>query len=1020
MTLPASREEARARVLELVRQFEQNETEYTRAGTAYNETQARTDFITPLLEALGWDVHNTQAQPLDLREVFEEATVEVGEERLSKKPDYELRVARQRKLFVEAKKPSVRVERDRAASFQTRRYGFSASLPVSVLTNFHQLAIYDCRPAPREGDEAHVARLDLFSFRELGTRFDELYDKLSREAVFSGRFDERYGVAVTRHGEQQFDAHFLGQVRSWRERLARDIHRNSPGLGPDELSYAVQLFLSRIVFLRICEDREIENYETLKELRAEAAYTELMGLVRRADRFYDSGLFKLLDDERLGIRISDDILASIIEELYYPQSPYTFSVVEASVLGEIYELFLGEVISINADGEAVIVQRPEVRESGGVVPTPRYIVDAILERTLAPAIAGRSPQELQQFTVADTCCGSGIFLLGAYEFLLNHHLNWYVEHDRDEHIGRTIYEATGGQWRLTFQEKRRILLQSIRGVDIDPNAVEVTRFSLLLRLIEDETAAGLQAYERTARQPVLPDLSPVVRHGNSLVSHEELARFAPDADADLVRRVCPFTWEREFPAEMRQGGFDVIVGNPPYIRIQNMVAYSPEEVGLYQGAASPYTTGRNDNFDKYALFIERARTLVKPVGRVGYIVPNKFITLTAGRAVRRLLSGERLVETIVDFGAQQVFGRRAQNYTCILVLNRSGVDEVQLERVTDLARWRYGEAGGRTAIPTDRLGEEAWRIAAADAQEVFDRIRAQWTATLGSEADIFVGVQTSADAVYIISAERETADTVSFTWDNREWTLERSILRPFLHDVQLNAYTRPKPNKYIIFPYRLGGRRAELIQPAELQATYPGAWAYLSARREDLENRNITGGTAAERQFYQYGRTQSLTKFNSAKIILPVLSLEPRYAYDDQNIVVTGGGNGPFYLVRPKATSTCSLYYLLAVLCHPLSEALVRSRTSVFGGGYYSHGKQFIEGLPIPESATEERQAIEDLVERTIRATAAAEGARTPAVRAEREREAEALRLRIEQAITEAFGLSDDELAAVRAVPVPS
>jgi type I restriction-modification system DNA methylase subunit len=702
-----NKEEARDRLRTLVQQFARNEADYTRAGTAYNETQTRTDFITPLLEVLGWDVYNKQGQPLDLREVIEEATVEVGEEKQSKKPDYELRAARHRKLFVEAKKPSVRIERDRAASFQTRRYGFSASLPVSVLTNFHQLAIYDCRPAPRETDDANVTRISFFSYDEFEPRFDELYEKLSRESVYSGRFDQIYDVEITRHGTQQFDAHFLRQVRSWRERLVQDIHKNNPDLTSTELSYAVQLFLSRIVFLRICEDRDIEKYEALRGLDENAAFDELMKVVRLADKFYDSGLFHLVDDGRLGVRISDDILAAIIEELYYPQSPYTFSVVEASVLGEIYELFLGEIVLVNDAGEAQIVLKPEVRESGGVVPTPRYVVDAILRRTLAPAIAGRSPDQLRDFTVADLCCGSGIFLLGAYEFLLNHHLIWYVENDRDQHVGSKIYEVSGGQWRLTFEEKRRILLQSIRGVDIDPNAVEVARFSLLLRLIENESAAGLKAYARANRQPVLPKLDPHIRHGNSLVSHEELASFTPGTDEELVERVCPFTWDREFPEESARGGFNVIVGNPPYIRIQNMVTYSPEEVGFYQSAASPYTTAHRNNFDKYTLFIERALALVGPGARVGVIVPNKFMTLTAGKSVRQLLSAGRLVEEIVHFGAQQVFGPGAQNYTCILVLSIDGADEVRLEKVTDLARWRYGEPG--KWLPSQPIGSVKMR-----------------------------------------------------------------------------------------------------------------------------------------------------------------------------------------------------------------------------------------------------------------------------------------------------------------------
>jgi hypothetical protein len=240
MTDETTKEAARKQVVELVERFKRNEADHLRA--TYNETQARTEFIKPLLEAFGWGVHNKAALPLAFREVIEEATVEVGDEKLSKKPDYELRLARQRKLFVEAKKPSVRIDRDRAPAFQTRRYGYSASLPISIVTNFYQLAIYDCRPVPAEADETHVARTTLICCEDYVSRFDELWGLFSREAVYSGDFDRQFEVDVTRHGAEQFDDFFLRQVRAWRERLAVDIQANTPGLTAEELTYAVQLF----------------------------------------------------------------------------------------------------------------------------------------------------------------------------------------------------------------------------------------------------------------------------------------------------------------------------------------------------------------------------------------------------------------------------------------------------------------------------------------------------------------------------------------------------------------------------------------------------------------------------------------------------------------------------------------------------------------------------------------------------------------------------------------------------------
>ncbi len=1018
-----AKEQARARVAELARRFRLNEADYRDAG--YNETQARTEFITPLLEAFGWDVHNRRALPLIYREVIEEATVEVGEERLSKRPDYELRLARQRKIFVEAKKPSVRIDRDRAPAFQTRRYGYSASLPISVVTNFHQLAIYDCKSVPVETDEAHVARLHLFGYEEFEARFDELWSLLSQESVLSGAFDRRFAIDTTRHGAQQFDDFFLNQVRDWRARLAADIHENTPGLSSEELTYGVQLFLSRIVFLRICEDRKIEKYETLKNLDGSATFDALMDVLRRADEFYDSGLFRLIDDDPLGIRISDDVLQGIIAELYYPLSPYTFAVVETEVLGEIYEQFLGEVIVVE-DGAVTITSKPEIRESGGVVPTPSFIADAIVARTLGPLLAGRSPQELSAFTLVDTCCGSGIFLLSAYDFLLGHYLDWYVADGTEKHAGTAIYQAGENIWRLTFDEKRRILLAHLRGVDIDPNAVEVAQFSLLLKLIEDESEAALKDYVRQKKHAALPELDSHIRCGNSLVSTQEWEAACGPLPAPLHDAINPFRWEDEFADEMAAGGFDVVVGNPPYIRIQNMVTYSPEEAAFYHAAGSPYSTARQDNFDKYALFIERSLALVKDQGRVGVIVPNKFMTIRSGRALRSLLTRAPVLEEIVNFGVKPVFGQGTSNYTCILVMDRTGCETVRVEEAGPLEEWRYGRTGVISTIPAAELNDEAWTFGQEDVRALFARIKGEVPGRLETLANIEVGVQTSADEIYFLRPTRSDDDYIWIEWNEREWQIERGILRPCLHDARLEAFGQPVANAWMIFPYELvttpkGKLRARLLQPDEMAADYPHCMEYLSARRETLEGRNVVGGTAEERQFYQYGRSQSLTKFDSPKIILPVLSREPRYAYDETNTIITGGGNGPYYMIRAKDDAPVSTLYLLAVLNHPLCEAMIRTNTSVFRGGYYSHGKQFIRDLPIPVPQDQAaKAAIEQQAERVVNALKALNAARTPHERTRRERAANDARAQLQRQVSAAFGLSDDDAEIIESVPAPS
>jgi hypothetical protein len=1019
MTGSSAKAAGRARVRELVGRFRKHEGDYL--NPAYNETQARTEFVTPLLEALGWDVHNAGGQPLSVREVIEEATVEVGEEGLSKKPDYELRLARQRKVFVEAKKPSLRIDRDSAAAFQTRRYGFSASLPIAILTNFRQLVVYDCVPAPSETDEAHVARVTVVDYGDFEARFDELWDVFSRESVYSGNFDRRFAVGGTRRGADQFDDFFLKQVRRWRELLASDIHLNAPHLTPRQLTFAVQLFLCRIVFLRICEDREIERYETLKGVGADT-FAGLMEILRRADEFYDSGLFNLLDDARLGLRVSDGVLQTIIGELYYPTSPYTFAVVETEVLGEIYELFLGEVLTIGASGAVEIIPKPEVRESGGVVPTPRFVVDAIAEKTILPAIAGKDRNALRGFTVADICCGSGVFLLAAYELLLDHYLESYVR-DTERFRGETIYEIGGGQWRLMFEEKRRILLEHIRGVDIDAEAVEVSRFSLLLKLIENESAAALRDYVARARTRALPELATTIRTGNSLVSEREWVAALGPIPAGIRDSVNPFTWADEFPAEFASGGFNVIVGNPPYIRIQNMTAYSPEEVAFYQHDRSPYETARQDNFDKYALFLERSVSLIRADGRFGVIVPNKFMTIKSGEAVRRLLTQTHVLETIVHFGAQQVFGPGTSNYTCILILDRRGRDTVSVARVLDLEAWRYGRIDDATTVPAAEFTAATWDFADAQTRAVFDRVRGLCPTNLEAVADIYVGVQTSNDSIYIFAPTAEAADAVTLRWNERDWRIERGIVRPCRLDVPLEAYAPPKPDTWIIFPYEIvvgpKGPRARLFQPDEMERRFPGCWAYLTERRGELSRRAINGGPAAERQWYQFGRSQGLTQFDRPKAIWRTLSVEPQYTFDELNTVVTGGGNGPYYMLRANPDMGISDLFLLAVLNHPLSEAIVRTIASVFRGGYYSHGKQFVKDLPVPIPSAEDRVAIEELVKRLMAALALRDSARTPHERTLHTRESVTLRTQIDGRVSALLGLSAEDLAIVMAVPIP-
>ena len=384
----------------LVERFDRNREEY-RSGR-FNETQVRVDFIDPLMGLLGWDVYNRQGRPEAYRDVIHEDRVKVGGG--TKAPDYGFYAGGQRRFFLEAKKPSVDIAGDLAPAVQLRRYAWSARLPLSILTDFEELAIYDCRFEPDKGDTASTARLEFFTYDRYSEPevWERIYSVFSREAVLGGSLEKYAEANRRRRGTETVDAVFLREIEGWRGALARDLAARNPGLNSRQLNYAVQMTIDRIIFLRMAEDRGIEEYGRLLGLvNGDSVYGRLRELFREADDRYNSGLFHFRhergreeepDDLTPLLEIDDEVLRGIMRGLYYPESPYEFSVLPVDVLGQVYEQFLGKVIRLSDDGhEAVVEEKPEVRKAGGVYYTPTYIVDYIVEHTVGKLLEGKRP-----------------------------------------------------------------------------------------------------------------------------------------------------------------------------------------------------------------------------------------------------------------------------------------------------------------------------------------------------------------------------------------------------------------------------------------------------------------------------------------------------------------------------------------------------------------------------------------------------------------------------------------------------
>jgi predicted type IV restriction endonuclease len=660
-------------VLRLIDRFQRDVAIYR--SPAYKEAEVRQEFIDPLFEALGWDVGNRQGAGAAFRDVVVEFSLKIGDK--TKAPDYLFRTGGERKFFVEAKKPAVNLKEHPEPAYQLRRYAWTAELPLSVLTDFEELSIYDCRVKPNKADKATVARTLYIPYTEYEARWPEITALFSREAVQQGSLEQFAQAQKAPKGSSTVDVAFLQEVEHWRELLARNIVAYQPELTPGDLNFAVQMTLDRIIFLRIAEDRGIEPYGRLQALQEEGdLYKRLCALFRDADDRYNSGLFHFEQEHgrggedrlTLGLHIDNEPLREIIRHLYYPDSPYEFSMLPVEVLGRVYEQLLGKVITIGANRKVTVEEKPEVRKAGGVYYTPQYIVDYIVQNTVGKLLDGKTPKQAAQLRIIDPACGSGSFLLGAYQYLLDWHLQQYLAAGPQK-ARKELYQGPDGEWRLTSQERKRILLNNIYGVDLDAQAVEVTKLSLSLKVLEGETAQSVGTTLQMFRERALPDLDSNITCGNALIGYD----FQCD-DEGVQRKVNALDWTAAFPTVMAAGGFDAVIGNPPYINLKR---------GFLTDAEKDYfnRTFRTaiGQYDAFTLFMEQALRLLSPGGLHAFIVPKPVLASESYEPIRSVFLDQSVI-VVADSGAP--FDSVAVESAIIVVgRQRPPHQTVHLERV---------------------------------------------------------------------------------------------------------------------------------------------------------------------------------------------------------------------------------------------------------------------------------------------------------------------------------------------------
>ena len=746
--------------------------------------------------------------------------------------------------------------------------------------------------------------------------------------------------------------------------------------------------------------------------------------------------------------LDDKLLRDMLRGLYYPDSPYEFSVLSADILGQVYEQFLGKIIRLTEGHQAKVDEKPEVKKAGGVYYTPTYIVDYIVRQTVGERVAGKTPKQVEKLRILDPACGSGSFLIGAYQFLLDWHLQWYLADDPAKWAkgGQPALYQTGGGWKLTSAERKRILLNNIYGVDIDSQAVEVTKLSLQLKVLEGETSQSLQTVFSLFHQRALPDLGDNIKCGNSLIGPEFYQQGElPLLSDDEKFRINVFDWQTEFADVFKAGGFDVVIGNPPYIRIQTMQDTQPQEVEFF---GRVYRAASRGNYDIYVVFVERGLSLLNKTGRLGFILPHKFFNAQYGAALRGLIAAGRHLAHVVHFGAQQVFVN-ATTYTCLMFLDKAGADFCQVVKVNDLKGWqteskddaenmpkpeaaglvreaaavyrvrrpKITKTGSEGHVPAKTITAAEWNFAVGAGAQLVERLNAL-PVKLGDMADIFVGLQTSADDVLIMNLVAVGARTLRLHSKalDADFTLETGLFHPLVSGTDVQGYAALPARQYILFPYEVSDEAVRLIPFDEIEKRFPKTADYLLQNKKTLEAREK--GRMKGAGWHGYIYLKNMRRQGVVKVCVPRLVDRLCAGFDADGSHYLDNVDVGGVTLQPKY-SHYDVRYLLGLLNSKLLAWYFPYVSAPFRGEWMSANRQFLSQLPIrvldlataADRAAHERMVA--AVEQMLSLHRQLAAARTPQEKTSYTRLIAATDAQIDRLVYDLYGLTGDEIKIV-------
>lgn len=914
-------------------------------------------WINELLSLFDWDV-------MDTSQILQEKVLSPEEKRrieeigsTSTRPDYTFKLGNQKLTFLDAKAVSVNIETNNASAFQIKSYGWSVMAPCAFLTNFEELAIYDCTYIPTQEQQANLGRTYL-KIDEYVDNFEILENHFLKTNIVNGNLDKLYSNTLKNVSSIQKlspDFVFAEQLSKFRLSLAKNIVERNIILingNTELLSYLTQVIINRIIFIRICEARRIEREGLLISFLENdfwasfksSSYNEFF-------EHYDGPLFDRINDLQ-ELEIDNDIFKELIDLLYYP-SPYRFEVIPTKLLSDIYEIFLSKKLVIE-DGEVSEKLKLEYIKTNGAISTPQFLVQDLLKRTiLKEKLVEQGYEGLLNTKILDFACGSGIFLIETFDYLQDILVDYYTQNPSTDY--NAFFFQNSDITTLTIEGKRQLISNCIYGVDIDPEAVEVARMSLSLKVVD--SSEYYENYQEIGiyGSQILNNIGNNIKCGNTLVSTDISEKYPQIlSDQDQLFRTNAFNYNSVngfseiFDAK---GGFDFIIGNPPYVEVKN---YNAEYPIMHQYLKDEYQTTKNGKIDLAVAFMERAISILNNTGKLGLIVQRRFFKTDYGKKFREYITSEQLLSQVIEFESSKIFPNRI-TYIATLIIDKSKPDNIsflkigsELEEIPSTLRsieTFENNDSNFTVIPANALNQTPWNFEDADLLSIKTALLDQH-GKFGNFAKVKVGVQVLWDRAYHIKVNSINNDgtLTGRTHLEENITLEIEACRSLMVNERFYPFCEDETTTYVIFPYDTSIEENNPIGFSEFCNRFPLAGQYLLRHKEEIiENVETCEG---DENWHLFTRVQN-HKAIYPKILLP-MTANDTYATITQNPLNYCDNANMFFIEIPNKSER-NLYAVAGIINSTLFSVLARSIALSQQNGYFKFNKQFIEPIPFPK-----------------------------------------------------------------------